>query len=283
MTLDKVDGVLLAVNDAEVASKTFEALFDAKVLGTDKSDALNAGITSLAVGVDIIRLAVPMGEGPIKDHLDRWGEGIVGVVFAAQDTAGVIEHLKSKGVDSMTDDVLTLLDPDKTHGLLTALVPAVEHDPAGLISFIYEVTHLVHDWEAVSNHWTNIFGLDGMKFSPIKSDQYGYEGTLTLFDPPDKLDRIEVVYPGDTEKAMGRFFLKRGESPYMFFMETDDMPGLRERLDAAGARYAPKEAPAQPNSLFVHPSSTHGVLIGVSPKNLAWVWSGRPELAKARD
>ena len=61
------------------------------------------------------------------------------------------------------------------------------------------------------------------------------------------------------------------------------MPGLRERLDAAGARYAPKEAPAQPNSLFVHPSSTHGVLIGVSPKNLAWVWSGRPELAKARD
>jgi catechol 2,3-dioxygenase-like lactoylglutathione lyase family enzyme len=281
--LEKLDGVMLAVRDAEVAANTFEKLFATEVLGTEKSDALNAGLTELACGVDIIRLAVPMGPGPIHDHIDRWGEGIVGSVFAAHDPAGVAERVKSKGVEVMVDDVLTLLDPEKTHGLLTMVVPAVEHDPVGVMSFIYEVTHLVGDWQAVSAFWTDIFGLDGMKFSPIKSDQYGYEGTLTLFDPPDKLDRIEVVYPHDTEKAMGRFFVKRGESPYMFFIETDDMPTLREMLDAAGARYAPKEAPAQPNSLFVHPSATHGVLIGVSPKNLAWVWSGRPELAKARD
>ncbi len=281
--LEKLDGVMLAVHDAEVAAETFGKLFDTRVLGTEKSDALNAGLTELACGEDIIRLAVPMGPGPIHDHLDRWGEGIVGSVFAARDPIAVAERVKSKGVDVMTDDILTLLDPEKTHGLLTTVVPAVQHDAVGVISFIYETTHLVHDWKAVSDFWTDIFGLDGMKYSPIKSDAYGYEGTLTLFDPPDKLDRIEVVYPHDTEKAMGRFFLKRGESPYMFFMETGDMPLLRERLDAAGARYAPKEASAQPNSLFVHPSSTHGVLIGVSPTNLAWVWSGRPELAKARD
>lgn len=281
--LEKVDGVLLAVRDAEIAAKTFGDLFDTKVLGTEKSDALNAGLTELACGEDVIRLAVPMGEGPIKDHLDRWGEGIVGTAFGAPDPAAVTERVNSKGVETLTDNILTLLDPEKTHGLLTVIVPAVQHDPVGVISFIYETTHLVHDWNAVSAFWTDLFGLDGMKYSPIKSDQYGYEGTLTLFDPPDKLDRIEVVYPHDTTKAMGRFFLKRGESPYMFFMETGDMPLLRERLDAAGARYAPKEAPAQPNSLFVHPSSTHGVLIGVSPTNLAWVWSGRPELAEARD
>jgi hypothetical protein len=183
----------------------------------------------------------------------------------------------------MTDDILTLLDPEKTHGLLTVIVPSVEHDRNGVISFIYEVTHLVDDWQGVSNFWTDIFSLDGMKFSPIKSDQYGYEGTLTLFDPPDKLDRIEVVTPNDPDKAMGRFFGKRGEGPYMFFMETDDMPALRERLRAGNTRFAPEKEPEQPNSLFVHPASTHGVLIGVSPKNLAWVWSGRPELARARD
>jgi hypothetical protein len=68
----------------------------------------------------------------------------------------------------------------------------------------------------------------------------------------------------------------------MFFMETDDISALRQRLKAAGARFAPEEEPEQPNSLFVHPSSTHGVLIGVSPRNLAWVWSGRPELARAQ-
>jgi len=278
--LEKLDGVVLAVRDAEVAASTFETLFATEVLGTEKSDALNAGLTELACGVDIIRLAVPMGPGPIHDHIDRWGEGIIGSVFAAHDTAAVVDRLHDKGVDTMTDNILTLLDPERTHGLLTMIVPVVEHDPVGVMSFIYEVTHLVGDWQAVSTFWTDIFGLDGMKFSPIKSDQYGYEGTLTLFDPPDKLDRIEVVYPHDTTKAMGRFFQKRGEGPYMFFMETDDMPTLREMLNAAGARFAPKEAPEQPNSLFVHPSSTHGVLIGVSPKNLAWVWSGRPDLAR---
>ena len=279
--LEKLDGVVIAVRDAEAASETFETLFATEVLGTEKSDALNAGVTLLSCGSDLIRLAVPMGPGPIATHLDAWGEGIVGSVFAANDTPAVISRLEDKGVDVTTDDVLTLLDPERTHGLLTMLVPAVERDPVGVISFIYEVTHLVSDWQAVSDFWTDIFGLDGAKFSPIKSDQYGYEGMLTLFDPPDKLDRIEVVYPHDTSKAMGRFFVKRGEGPYMFFMETDDMPALRERLKAAGARFAPEKEPEQPNSLFVHPSSTHGVLIGVSPKNLAWVWSGRPELARA--
>jgi hypothetical protein len=162
--LEKVDGVVLAVNDAEIAAKTFADLFDTKVLGTEKSDALNAGLTELACGEDIIRLAVPMGEGPISDHLDRWGEGIVGTAFGAHDPAAVAERVNSKGVETMTDNILTLLDPDKTHGLLTVIVPAVQHDPVGVISFIYETTHLVGDWKAVSSFWTDLFGLDGRKF-----------------------------------------------------------------------------------------------------------------------
>jgi hypothetical protein len=118
--LEKLDGVMLAVRDADVAAERFGALFDTKVLGTEKSDALNAGLTELACGVDIIRLAVPLGPGPIDDHLDRWGEGIVGSVFAAKDPEAVAERVQSKGVDVTTDNILTLLDPEKTHGLLTA-------------------------------------------------------------------------------------------------------------------------------------------------------------------
>jgi hypothetical protein len=116
-----------------------------------------------------------------------------------------------------------------------------------------------------------------MKFSPISSKHYGYDGMLTLFDPPAKLDRIEAVTPyGDG--AMNRFFTKRGEGPYMFYVECDDTMALRKRLDSAGARYA--AGAEETSSVFIHPSATHGVLIGVSPKNQAWTWSGRPELAK---
>jgi catechol 2,3-dioxygenase-like lactoylglutathione lyase family enzyme len=280
--LSKLDAVVIAVHDLDAAGRTFEALFDARVVNTKTSEMMNARFSNVHCGVNRICLATPLGPGVIQEHLDRWGEGLVGVAFASKEPEALQQRIESKGISVTSDEPgFFMLDPTKTHGLTTGVVPHAEMEKVGIIDFIYEVTHLVGDWKAVSDFWTDLFGLNGMKFSPIESKQYGYEGMLTLFDPPDKLDRIEVVYPHDTSKAMGKFFVKRGEGPYMCFMECEDIDGLRARLDAAGARYAPKEKPEQPNSLFIHPSSTHGVLIGVSPKNLAWVWSGRPELAKA--
>ena len=138
------------------------------------------------------------------------------------------------------------------------------------------------DWKAVSDFWTDIFGLDGARFSPIESKQYGYEGMLTLFDPPDKLDRIEVVYPHDTEKAMGKFFVKRGEGPYMFFAEMRRHASAARASAAAAHGSRRTTSRTQPNSLFVHPSSTHGVLIGVSREELRVGVVG-PSGAGARD
>lgn len=281
--LESLGGVILAVRDADAAAETFGSLFDAQVNGTQHSDALGADLTFLSCGTNVIAVATPIGVGATTDHLNRWGEGLLAAVFETKDVPALAQRLTSKGLGFVEENDVLHLDPSKTFGLRMIVGPHLERERVGAISFLYEVTHLVEDWRTTSDFLTDIFGLDGAKFSPIKSDQYGYEGMLTLFDPPDKLDRIEVVYPHDTSKAMGRFFVKRGEGPYMFFMETGDMPALRERLNAAGARFAPLEEPEQPNSLFVHPSSTHGVLIGVSPRNLAWVWSGRPELARARD
>jgi catechol 2,3-dioxygenase-like lactoylglutathione lyase family enzyme len=279
--LEKLDGVILAVRDADAAAQTFATIFGAEKGPTYSNEMLGADLTMLWCGTDVIALAVPNGDGPIKDHLDRWNEGIVGVAFAAKDPGAIADHIRGKGVDVTEEHFTYLLDPAKTHGLLTLITPFEERERVGAISFLYEVTHLVSDWQGVSDFWTEIFGLDGARFSPIESKQYGYEGMLTLFDPPRLLDRIEVVHPHDTTKAMGKFFVKRGEGPYMFFAECDDVPGLVERLKGADARFAGGGGVEGPGSLFVHPSATHGVLIGVSPTNQAWVWSGRPELAKA--
>ncbi|MEX0874444.1 MAG: VOC family protein [Actinomycetota bacterium] len=280
--IETMNGVILAVRDAAAAAKTYEAIFGTEIAREQHSDLIGADVTSLSCGTDLIRLAVPTGPGPVADYVDRWGEGLYGAVFTTKDVGALGKHLATQGVGFTEEHDHLLLDPGKTFGLNTFVGPLVERAPVGAISFIYEVTHLVGDWEAANQFWTDAFGIDGAKFSPIKSDQYGYEGMLTLFDPPRLLDRIEVVYPHDTEKAMGKFFLRRGEGPYMFFTECADVPALGGRLKSAGARFAgnPDHDGA---SLFLHPSSTHGVLIGVSAKNVAWTWSGRPELAKARD
>ncbi len=279
--LKALGGVILACNDAKAASETYASLFGATPTGTQHSDALGADISFVACGTDLIGLAEPTGTGPAAEHLEQQGEGLLAATFTTEDFPRVAERLTSKGVGYVEDNDVIHIDPSRTFGLRLIVAPHLERERVGAISFLYEVTHLVADWKAAADFFTDAFGLDAAKFSPISSDFYGYEGTLTLLDPPQLLDRIEVVTPYDTEKAMGRFFVKRGDGPYMFYAECADVPELGRRLDAAGARYA-GDANVDGQSLFIHPTSTHGVLIGVSATNVAWRWSGRPELAQTQ-
>jgi hypothetical protein len=162
----------------------------------------------------------------------------------------------------------------------TVLQASEQREKVGLITGLYEVTNIVADHEEAATFYAGIFGLDQSRFSPIKSGHWGYGGTLTLFDPPARLDRIEITQTNDPEKSMGKFFGKRGNSVYMCFAETPDLGPLRERLDSLGARYTP--APEGPGSLFIHPTALCGMLMGISVTNEAWRWSGRPDLAPAR-
>jgi len=278
--LEQLEGVVLAVNDAEAATKTFEQIFGARFDRSTDSDVWNARIAVLRCGTDLLRLAEPRGPGAVAEHLDKWGEGLFAAVFSSKQPDDIAKRLDDKTISNVTEDGLIYVDPSRTFGLRTVISHHEDRERVGVISFLYEVTHLVHDWEAASAFWTDAFGLEGMRFSPIKSEHYGYDGVLTLFDPPRLLDRIEVVHPYDTEKAMGKFFVKRGEGPYMFYTECHDTPELARRLDEAGARYAGNPNKDPRTSIFIHPTATHGVLIGVSPKDQAWVWSGRPELAR---
>jgi hypothetical protein len=109
---------------------------------------------------------------------------------------------------------------------------------------------------------------------------YGYTGQLLLFNPPEQLDRIELSQITEPSRAMGRFHARRGQSIYMGYVETDDVGAVQARLNAGGARYSGRTDDPNPEGLFIHPTALHGMLMGVSRTNLAWTWSGRPELAR---
>jgi len=97
-----------------------------------------------------------------------------------------------------------------------------------------------------------------------------------LFDPPARLDRIEITQITQNSLAMGRFFARRGPSVYMCYVETGDIEALSGRLETLGARFEPF---GDSMGLFIHPSALCGMLMGVSGTNVGWRWSGRPELA----
>jgi hypothetical protein len=152
----------------------------------------------------------------------------------------------------------------------------------GALRWIYEVTNVVTDWRSAAQRYAELFALDPSRFVPITSDEYGYTGTLTMFDAPARLDRIEITQITDPEKAMGRFHRRRGDSLYMFYAESDDVAALAARLDSLGARYARGRTDhAGLAGIFIHPSAFVGVLVGVSRTENAWLWSGDPARARA--
>ncbi len=279
--LTRVDRVQLAVRDRSAAAETFRDVLGAEQVREDASDLLTARRTIVQAGVSEFELLEPAGDGPVQAHLERWGEGLFAAGFATRDLPALCERLSSHDVTWREEGGQVYVERDQTTGLRMVLSPQVEREPVGLITWLYEVTNIIDEHQAAADFYAGVFGLDASRFSPIRSKQYGYTGQLLLFDPPARLDRIELSQITDPKRAMGRFAAKRGQSLYMCYAETNDVRAVIERLEARSARWAGRSDDPNPAGLFIHPTALHGVLMGVSRTNLAWQWSGRPELAAA--
>ncbi len=277
--LTRVDRMQLAVRDRAAAETTFRDLLGAEKVREDRSDLLRANRSVVQAGVSEFELLEPDGEGLVAEHLERWGEGLFSAGFATADLSALCSRLSAHGLLWREEDAQVHIEPSQTPGMRIVLSQDRELVPVGPVRCLYEVTNIVDNHVAAAAFYSETFGLDPSRFSPIKSKDYGYKGQLTLFDPPARLDRIELSQITDPSRAMGRFATKRGQSIYMCYVETGHVAEIMQRLDRQGARYARRRDEHNPEGLFVHPASLHGVLLGVSRTNLAWLWSGRPELA----
>lgn len=278
--LKTVDHIQLAIRDRAAAAETFTAILGAEKCGEDRVPVLNARRTLVHAGRSVFELLEPAGDGPVAEHLQARGEGIFAAGFTTSDVTALAAHLADAGVEYREEAGQLFIEPGQTRGMRTVISSYEERQPVGVVSFAYEVTNIVSDHEQAADFYADIFALDKTRFSPIASKEFGYQGTLTLFNPPEQLDRIELTQTNDTAKAMGRFYAKRGESIYMCYMEAPDVNELARRLDARGARFTGRVDDPEPNGLFIHPTALHGVLMGISRTTYAWTWSGRPDLVQ---
>lgn len=279
--LKRVDRVQIAVRDVAVAERAVIEVFGGELLRRDDLAILRSKRSTMQAGSSLLELLAPDGAGPVADFVEKYGNGLYGAGFSVEDLDAAAHHLEANGVRFERAAGQLYLDPQATCGINAVLSTHHERNPVGAIKWIYEVTNVVGDWRAASDRYTRIFDLDASYFCPITSPEFGYTGMLTLFDPPSRLDRIEVTQITDYDKAMGRFHRKRGDSLYMFFVETDDVDALAKRLEARGSKFAPRRRDrAGMPELFIHPSAFNGVLVGVSRTEHAWTWSGDPERAR---
>jgi catechol 2,3-dioxygenase-like lactoylglutathione lyase family enzyme len=277
--LSYVDRVQLVVPDRKVAVERWNVIFGAEQVSEDGSKFLNAHRTTVQAGRSLFEFLEPAGPGPVQDFRERWGQGLYGAGFSTPDLGAMGRRLEAAGVP-VVDEKGCLYLGETRFGMPTVIVQDQPREYVGHIRCVYEVTNPVGYWEAAARYYTDIFGLDESKYCPIESKLYGYKGTLTLFDPPHRLDRIEITQTWGGG-AMDRFWQKRGDSLYMCYIETDDVTAMEQRLQAANLRYAPGEGRPDGTNIFIHPQTLFGMLMGVSKTNYGWLWSGRPNLAGA--
>jgi hypothetical protein len=272
--LTRIDRVVLAVGDRGPVAQAWGDLLGAEVDTEDKVGALGARRTRLRLGTGRVDLLEADGTGPVQDAVSRRGGHLYAAGAATPDLQGVIVALQQRGVEHVAEG--TNVDGevwvDAGHGLRMVIDLDQPLEPVGRVDELYEVTNLVDDADAAATGFADLFGLHPSAFEPIASTEYGYAGALTLFDP-DHLHRIEVIHPHDGTKTMGRYYGRHGESLYMCFAETGELPAITDTLRERGAPHTA----AGDHTTFVHPQALGGAMVGLSRRTYAWTWSGHPE------
>jgi hypothetical protein len=277
-----IDRIQVTAVDRKASVEAWQRLVGAEVVREDRAISLGAARTVLRAGASDVELLEPRGIGLAAQHAARSRSSLFAVGLAVEDLDAARARLDALAVHHVVDAKQVRVNGDwlGVPGLRVVLSQQEERASAGLLGHLYEVTHLMQGYERAARRLAEVFDLDPAEFRPIRSNEYGYQGALALFDP-ERLDRIETVTPFDRSRAMGRFFYRQGPSLYMAYAETRDTAALRERLLEHAPRdwTGPRDG-AAPDNLFVHPKALGGVLLGVSRESFAWSWSGAPALVQ---
>ncbi len=127
---------------------------------------------------------------------------------------------------------------------------------------IDHVAIAVHDLDAALDFYRDALGLEVAERREVPA-----EGVEIAFLPLGESE-IELLRPLEADNSIGRFLAKRGEGIHHICLRVDDIDAAVERLVAAGGRMA-TEIRSHANGTryaFVHPKSSHGVLIELYEK-----------------
>jgi len=278
--LTRIDRVLMTAHDAAAVASRWVELLDAQKLREDSVTVLGAKRIVLGIGDAELEILEPTGAGPVARHVAAGG-GAFAAGVATRNIHRMRRRFAEAGIVPTQFGQQFFVDGGRigVPGLNVVVSPHVERPRYGLLTNLYEVTHLTGDPSTAAAAIARIFDLKSRNFVPIHSAAFGYDGVLTLFDP-DALHRIETINPFDRTKTMGRYFDRYGPRLYMCYGETDRLPELRDRVK----KLAPSDwtgSDSDHNGLFVHPRALGGVMLGVSRDTYAWTWSGRPDRVKS--
>lgn len=284
--LKRVDRLQVVVPDRDKAAAPWARVLGAEQEREDRVHCLAAMRSTWRLGAGRVEFLSPDGAGPVQDALAARGAHLFAAGFSTDRLGALTAHLEGLGIEPALESGQAFLGAGQAGGFGMQVVISLDEElaPVGAIDTFYEATLLVHDVPTRVAQCARIFDLDTDNFVAIRSAEYGYEGVLTLFRA-GQLHRFEMITPTDPEKTMGRYFARFGECYYMAFAESGELPAIEDRLkaDGLGHTVVPPDRPEGrvADTIFLHPPTLGGMMLGISRRTMAWQWSGRPDEVQA--
>ncbi len=126
------------------------------------------------------------------------------------------------------------------------------------VNRIDHVAIVVDDIDQALAFWRDGLGLEVSHVEDVPGQQ-----SVVAFLPTEGGD-IELVKPTDTDSGVARFLKKRGPGVHHVCLEVDDLQTSLDALQSQGVRLVHAEpviGTAGKRIAFIHPESTHGVLV----------------------
>ncbi len=123
---------------------------------------------------------------------------------------------------------------------------------------IHHIAIVVRDLDAALALYRDALGLE-----MTERREEPEEGVEIAFLPAGE-GEIELLRPMDAESGVARFLEKHGEGLHHVCLAVEDVEAAMERLREAGAQLLSDEPRVNGRGIryvFVHPKSTHGVLL----------------------
>ncbi|MGA2821509.1 MAG: methylmalonyl-CoA epimerase [Anaerolineales bacterium] len=120
------------------------------------------------------------------------------------------------------------------------------------------VAMVVEDIEAALVFWRDVLGLPLSHVEDVADQE-----AAVAFLPLDGSE-VELAKPTTEGSGIARYLQKRGPGIHHVCFEVDDLEAMLERLKAAGVRLIHEEpviGTGGKKIAFLHPQSTHGVLV----------------------
>jgi methylmalonyl-CoA/ethylmalonyl-CoA epimerase len=126
------------------------------------------------------------------------------------------------------------------------------------IKRIDHIAVVVDDLDKTLAFWQEALGLQIERIEDVPAEK-----SRVAFLPVAGSE-IEVVQPTTADSGLGRYLEKRGPGMHHLCLEVDDIQGMLAQLKEKGIQLinqTPVVTPSGKKYAFIHPKSTHGVLV----------------------